>query len=201
VRANGYLLCLSRRSALTQCNDVILPVAVARGPSLKQRPFHQTRCAQPNAPTTHKICNKQPRPLARACLIFGELPIGWVGAGGVWKSADQRISGSAVDGAPTEEPRPDARNARAIGVSRVPCSCLCVETPVVTHRCFALPRSSILCGCINFPGKQVFAVWGRYPTACCTVYVKKKLEVYWGLVDKTSPAFEVRNSGVPAVVR
>jgi hypothetical protein len=28
------------------------------------------------------------------------------------------------------------------------------------HRCFALPRSSILCGCINFPGKQVNAVYG-----------------------------------------
>jgi hypothetical protein len=29
---------------------------------------------------------------------------------------------------------------------------------------------------------------------------KKKLGVYWGLVDKISPAFELRNSGVPAVV-
>jgi hypothetical protein len=30
---------------------------------------------------------------------------------------------------------------------------------------------------------------------------KKKLGVYWELVDKISPAFELRNSGVPAVVR
>jgi hypothetical protein len=30
---------------------------------------------------------------------------------------------------------------------------------------------------------------------------KKKLGVCWGLVDKISPAFELRNSGVPAVVR
>jgi hypothetical protein len=66
-----------------------------------------------------------------------------------------------VDGAPTEEPRPDASNARRAQRPatednwRVPCSCscLCVKTPVVAHRCFALcdtlPRSSILCGCIN----------------------------------------------------
>ena len=43
--------------------------------------------------------------------------------------ADQRISGSAVDGAPTEEPRPDANNARSQrpapeGNWRVSCSCL-----------------------------------------------------------------------------
>jgi hypothetical protein len=30
---------------------------------------------------------------------------------------------------------------------------------------------------------------------------KKKVGVYWGLVDKISPAFELRNPGVPAVVR
>ena len=36
---------------------------------------------------------------------------------------------------------------------------------MVSHRCFTPPRSSILCGCINIPGRQVNAVWGRYPTA------------------------------------
>ena len=84
---------------------------------------------------------------------------------------DQWISGSVVEGAPTEEPRPDASNARsqrpatrAIGVSRALGACLCVKTPVVAHRCFTLPRSSILCGCINFPFRQVNAVWGRCPT-------------------------------------
>jgi hypothetical protein len=39
--------------------------------------------------------------------------------------------------------------------------------------CFTLPRSSILCGCINFPCRQVNAVWGRYPTAC-TMYKKRR---------------------------
>ena len=34
----------------------------------------------------------------------------------------------------------------------------------------------------------------------CAMYVTKKLGVCWGLVDKISPAFELRNSGVPAVV-
>jgi hypothetical protein len=33
------------------------------------------------------------------------------------------------------------------------------------------------------------------------MYVTKKLGVCWGLVDKISPAFELRNSGVPAVAR
>jgi hypothetical protein len=37
------------------------------------------------------------------------------------------------------------------------------------------------------------------PYRMCNVY-KKKLGVYWGLVDKISPAFELKNSGVPAVV-
>jgi hypothetical protein len=77
---------------------------------------------------------------------------------------------------------------RATGVSRV-LAC-CVGAPVVSHRCFTLPRSSILCGCINIPGRQVNAVWGRCPTAC-TMYIKR--EKAWsvlGLVDKISPAFE-----------
>jgi hypothetical protein len=79
---------------------------------------------------------------------------------------------------------------------------------VVSHRCFALPRSSILCGCINIPGRQVNAVTrmrcrvDALPHTACTMYVeKKKLGVCWGLFDKISPAFELRNSGVPAVVR
>jgi hypothetical protein len=33
------------------------------------------------------------------------------------------------------------------------------------------------------------------------MYVEKKLGVCWGLFDKISPAFELRNSGVPAVAR
>jgi hypothetical protein len=55
----------------------------------------------------------------------------------------------------------------------VSCSCLGVKHPgfPTAHRCFTLPRSSILCGCINIPCRQVNAVWGRCPTAC-TMYVK-----------------------------
>jgi hypothetical protein len=96
---------------------------------------------------------------------------------------DQRISGSAVNGAPTEEPRPDASNARrqrpaTKGNWRVPCSCLCVKHPwLPTGVCLALPRSSILCGCIIFPGKQINAVWGRCPTACA-IYANKA----WGVL-------------------
>ena len=111
-----------------------------------------------------------------------------------------------MDGAPTEEPRPDANNARSQrpapeGNWRVSCSCLlCWGTRGFPQMFQHVPRSSILRGCINFPCRQVNAVWGRYPTAC-TMYVKKKVGVCWGLVDKISPAFELRNSGVPAVVR
>jgi hypothetical protein len=52
----------------------------------------------------------------------------------IWATVDQRISGSAVDGAPTEEPRPDANNARRQrpapeGNWRVPCSCLLCWNP------------------------------------------------------------------------
>jgi hypothetical protein len=60
-------------------------------------------------------------------------------------------------------------------------------------------------GCINSPGKQVNAcgvlpgVDARCCPTACAIYVKK-LGVYWGLVDKISPAFELRNSGAPAVV-
>jgi hypothetical protein len=96
-----------------------------------------------------------------------------------------------LEGALTEEPRPDANNARSQrpaikGNWRVSCSCLCVETPVVAHRCFALPRSTILCGCINIPGRQVNAVWGRYPTAC-TIYEKQNVEFVGGSSTKSLP--------------
>jgi hypothetical protein len=113
------------------------------------------------------------------------------------------VSGSVVEGAPTEEPRPDASNARiqrpatrATGVSRAFACVLNTRGCVVAHRCFTLPRSSVLCGCIKIPGRQVNAVWGRCPTACA-IYVKK--EEAWsvlGLFDKISPAFELRNLGV-----
>jgi hypothetical protein len=43
---------------------------------------------------------------------------------------------------------------------------------------------------------------GSLPYTACAMYVKNNLEfVCWGLVDKISPAFELRNSGVPAVAR
>jgi hypothetical protein len=110
-----------------------------------------------------------------------------------------------VEGAPTEEPRPDASNARrqrpatrATGVSRA-LACVLKHPWLPTGVLHCPGHRSILCGCIDVPGRQANAVWGGHPTAC-TIYVKN-LGVYWGLVDKISPAFELRNSGVPAVVR
>jgi hypothetical protein len=84
-----------------------------------------------------------------------------------------------LEGAPTtEEPRPDASNAgrqrpatRAIGVSRA-LACVLKHPWLSTGVCFTLPRSSILCGCINFPDKQVNAVWGRCPNRMCNICEK-----------------------------
>jgi hypothetical protein len=90
-----------------------------------------------------------------------------------WVSGGRRSHG----GAEARRKQREEPTTRHKGNWRVPCSCLCIETPVVAHRCFTPPRSSILCGCINIPGRQVNAVWGRCPTACA-IYVKK----YWSLL-------------------
>jgi hypothetical protein len=58
---------------------------------------------------------------------------------------------------------------RATGVSRaLACVLNTRGCPQVFCTGAPVPRSSILCRCrcINFPGKQVNAVWGRYSTAC-----------------------------------
>jgi hypothetical protein len=93
-------------------------------------------------------------------------------------SVDQWISGGRCShgGAEARRKQREESTTGHKGNWRVSCSCLCVETPVVAHRCFALPWSSILCGCINIPGRQVNAVWSRCPTAC-TMYATKKLGV------------------------
>jgi hypothetical protein len=124
--------------------------------------------------------------LAPERLAMGFACAVWQAEGaGMNMGTDQRISGSAVDGSPTEEPRPDANNARSQrpapeGHGVPACALACyVGTPVVAHRHLFqhVPWSSILCGCINkFLYRQANAVWGRYPTAC-TMYVTKKLGV------------------------
>jgi hypothetical protein len=80
-------------------------------------------------------------------------------------------------------------------VSRALACVLKHPQPAVAHRCVILPRPSALCGCINFPGKQVNAVWGRYPTAC-TTYVEgeKTLSLLGARRQNLS-----RLRGVPAV--
>jgi hypothetical protein len=74
-----------------------------------------------------------------------------------------------VDGAPTEEPRPDVNNARSQrpapeGNWRVSCSCLlCWNTRGCPQIFQHVSRSSILCGCINkFLYRQANAVWKRH---------------------------------------
>jgi hypothetical protein len=107
-----------------------------------------------------------------------------------WKALPRRSRGAEARRKQREESTTDHK-----GNWRVPCSCLCVETPVVAHRCFTLPRSSILCGCINVTGRQVNAVWGRYPTAC-TMYVKKSLEFVGGSSTKSLPGVSAVAPGI-----
>jgi hypothetical protein len=82
-------------------------------------------------------------------------------------SADQRISGGMRPhgGAEARRKQREEPTTGHKGNWRVPCSCMCVETPVlVAHRCFTLPRSSsILCGCINMflADKSMWYAWGR----------------------------------------
>jgi hypothetical protein len=75
-------------------------------------------------------------------------------------SVDQWISGGrrSHGGAEARRKQRGEPTTRHKGNWRASCSCLCVETPVVAHRCFTLPRSSILCGCINVPGRQANAL-------------------------------------------
>jgi hypothetical protein len=83
----------------------------------------------------------------------------------------QWISGSVVEGAPTEEPRPDASNARrqrpatrATGVSRDFACVLNIRG--CTQVFYAAPVIHPVRVHKYIPGRQVNAVWGRYPTAC-----------------------------------
>jgi hypothetical protein len=64
---------------------------------------------------------------------------------------DQWISGGrrSHGGAEARRKQREEPTTGHKGNWRVLCSCLCVETAVVACRCFALPRSSILCGYIN----------------------------------------------------
>jgi hypothetical protein len=80
-----------------------------------------------------------------------------------------------VDGAPTEEPKPDRREQREESTTHhkgnwLACPVLVpfVETPVVAHKCFKRPRTSSLCAVWVHDEslyRQANAVWGRYPTA------------------------------------
>jgi hypothetical protein len=123
------------------------------------------------------------------------------------------VPGPVVEGAPTEEPRPDASNAKiqrpatraTTGVSRA-LACMCVETPVVAHRRFTPPRSSsILCLWVRvhkyIPGRQVNAVWGRYPAVCRMCDVCKTIWSSLGARRQKKSAFESRKPCVPVVTK
>jgi hypothetical protein len=101
---------------------------------------------------------------------------------------DQWISGGRCShgGADARRKQREEPTTRHKGNWRVSCFCLRVKHPwFPTGVLFALPRSSILCGCINIPGRQVNAVWGRCPTAWLCSVCKKKLGVYWGSSTKS----------------
>jgi hypothetical protein len=149
-----------------------------------QKPWVANEAPQRSTSTKHPTPATYPNPFASTQRISGSAAVsgGWCSHGGAEARREQR-----------EESTTGHK-----GNWRVPCSCLCVKHPWLPSGVLHCPghRPSILCGCINFPGKQVNAVWGRYPTAC-VVYFFFFNGVHWGLVDKISPAFELRNSGVP----
>jgi hypothetical protein len=107
----------------------------------------------------------------------------WISGGGGRRSPH---GGAEARRKQREEPTTTTRHRE--GNWRVPCSCLCVETPVVAPRCFALPRSSILCGCIiNIPGRQANAVRiGPMPCRMCGICIFKKT---WSLLGSSSTKF------------
>jgi hypothetical protein len=82
-----------------------------------------------------------------ACCRFRS---GFAGFASVPGSVDQWISGGrrSHGGAEARRKQREEPTTGYKGNWRVPCSCLCVETPVVAHMRFALPRQSTLCGCI-----------------------------------------------------
>jgi hypothetical protein len=78
-------------------------------------------------------------------------------------SVDQRIGGSAVGMAPGPHGGAEARREqREDPTTRALASCLCVETPVVAHRCFTLPPSTMITHPVRvhkyIPGRQANAV-------------------------------------------
>jgi hypothetical protein len=122
---------------------------------------------------------------SRSCIGFACCLLSCISFSPLHLISNQWISGSVVEGAPTEEPRPDASNARsqrpatrATGVSRA-LACVLKHPWLPTGGRFTLPRSYILPvrvhRCPDVPGRQVNAVWGRCPTACA-IYVNKSLE-------------------------
>jgi hypothetical protein len=87
---------------------------------------------------------KRSRPGPHHARTKGEIQAG---------SADQRISGGrrshGLPGAKARRKQCEEPTTGHKGNWRVSCSCLRVETLVVAHRCLALSRSFILCGCIH----------------------------------------------------
>jgi hypothetical protein len=100
----------------------------------------------------------------------------WLGVVPYPAAADQRWMALPRKSARGQTRATRGANDPPQGQLRVPCSCLLLKYPwlPIARRCFKLPRSSILCGCINiFPSEKLIAiynaVWGRYSTAC-TMY-------------------------------
>jgi hypothetical protein len=102
-------------------------------------------------------------------------------------SADQRISGGMRPhgGAEARRKQREEPTTGHKGNWRVPCSCMCVETPVlVAHRCFTLPRSSSIIHPVRLHkyvfGRQVNVVcMGSRCATACTMYV---LKITWSLL-------------------
>jgi hypothetical protein len=100
-------------------------------------------------------------------------------------SADQRISGGWCSHGGAEARREQREESTTRPRGQLVCPVLLpvmLEPPRGCPQAFQhVPRSSILCGCINkFLYRQANAVWGRYPTAC--TYARGSRGVLVGLV-------------------
>jgi hypothetical protein len=87
------------------------------------------------------------RPRLKSAIVYGRMSgtasgCGWRICRSTCRTCSGRRSHGGTEASRKQREEPTTRHK---GNWRVPCSCLCVETPVVARRCFSLPRSHPSC--------------------------------------------------------
>jgi hypothetical protein len=98
-------------------------------------------CHGPWAPSTPKVS----RSSLAAFYVINLAMLSSFALGSVSGSVDQWSGRRSHGGAEARRKQREEPTTGHKGNWRVPCSCLCVETPVVAHRCFTLPRGHPSC--------------------------------------------------------